>query len=91
MNLHDILQFLAGLFYIKESPATFPSSDEEMLHEAHQDLLYAENLFAQAEDPAMIDYTIFYLKAAEERYNYLIKLMKIKAKESKEPIRSLLN
>lgn len=51
-------------------------TDEALLTEAHQELLEARSLFAQVQDPDMIDYAIFHLKAAEQRYDYLIRRIK---------------
>lgn len=51
-------------------------SDEDLLEEAHQELLEARNLFTYARDPEMIDYAIFHLNAAEQRYDYLIRRIK---------------
>lgn len=51
-------------------------TDEDLLEEAHQELMEARSLFMQARDPEMIDYAIFHLKAAEQRYDYLIRRIK---------------
>ncbi len=61
---------------LREEVVNKEISNEEMLNEAHQKLTEARNLFARVDDPEMIDYAIFNLKAAEKRYNYLIKIMK---------------
>ncbi|MEN6349232.1 MAG: DUF2508 family protein [Syntrophomonas sp.] len=53
-------------------------SDEELLEQAHQDLVQAQNVFSRVEDPDMIDYAVLNLIAAEKRYNYLIKKIKNK-------------
>lgn len=51
-------------------------TDEELLEEAGMELKQARNLFTQVEDPEMIDYAIFQLKAAEQRYDYLLRRIK---------------
>lgn len=51
-------------------------SPDRMLQEAYQELVQAQNLFSRVEDPDMIDYAIYAMKAAEERYDYLIKSCK---------------
>lgn len=52
------------------------SSVEELIQQAHQDLIHAQNMFARVEDPEMIDYAIYTLKAAEERYSYLLRKLR---------------
>ncbi len=49
---------------------------EEMLKKALMELRETEDLFARVEDNAMIDYAIYSMKAAEERCNYLIGIIK---------------
>lgn len=51
-------------------------TDEELLEEAYQELVEARSLFTQVQEPEMIDYAIFHLKAAEQRYDYLIRRIK---------------
>lgn len=53
-------------------------SDEEMLVQAREELAQAQNLFSRVEDPDMIDYAVLRLKAAEKRYDYLLKILKQK-------------
>lgn len=53
-------------------------SDEEMLEQAHRELVQAQNLFSRVDEPEMIDYAVLNMIAAEKRYNYLIKKIKIK-------------
>ena len=55
-----------------------PFSEEEMIEEAHQALVQAQNLFSRVEDPDMIDYAIYTMKAAEERFDFLVKSIKLK-------------
>lgn len=61
---------------LQESRDEVHLTDEELLDSAHQELVQALSLFAQAEDPAMIDSAIFRLKAAEQRYDYLVRRIK---------------
>ncbi|NLJ72337.1 MAG: DUF2508 family protein [Syntrophomonadaceae bacterium] len=73
------LKTLANLFnylLIKEEKPINIVSDEEVLENAHQELQEARNVFASI-DKDFVDYAIYNLKAAEEKYNQLIK----KAKE----------
>jgi len=53
-------------------------SNEELLKEANQELTLARNMFSRVEDPEMVDSAIFTLKAAEKRYDYLLKEIKNK-------------
>lgn len=53
-------------------------TDEELLEGAYQELVEARCLFTQAQEPDMIDYAVFRLKAAEQRYDYLIRRIKVK-------------
>ncbi len=60
------------LFMEEELPAD-DYGQEQMLEIAKQELDSAYNLFARAEDPDMIEFAVYNLKAAEKRYDYLIK------------------
>lgn len=51
-------------------------SDEELLKEAHRELMDAQSRFSGAEDPELIDCAIYALKAAEMKYDYLIRRIK---------------
>lgn len=55
-----------------ETPAA-EYGHEQMLELARQELESAYNLFSRAEDPEMVEYAVFNLKAAEKRYDYLIR------------------
>lgn len=63
-------------FAMKEEIPANEYGQEQMLELAKQELESAYNLFARAEDPEMIEYAVFNLKAAEKRYDYLIKRAK---------------
>lgn len=67
---------------LEDNPSIF--TEENMIEEAHQALLQAQNLFSRVEDPDMIDYAIYSMKAAEERFDYLVKSIKSK-KETEVP------
>ncbi len=68
--------------FSKESVDRF--SEENLIEEAHQELVQAQNLFSRVEDPDMIDYAIYSMKAAEERFDYLVKAIKTR-KRSEVP------
>lgn len=51
-------------------------SDQELLKEAHQELICAYNMFARVVDEEMVDCAVYSINAAEKRYNYLYKKIK---------------
>lgn len=51
-------------------------SDEELLQQAHRELQEAHSRFSMAEEAELIDCAIYSLKAAEMRYDYLIRRIK---------------
>lgn len=57
----------------KETVDACALTDEELLKQAHQELEDAYHVFTRAEEPDMIDYAVYNLKAAEKRYGYLLK------------------
>lgn len=64
---------------MKEETANNAFGTEQMLEAAKQELDSAYNLFSRAEDPDMIECAVFNLKAAEKRYDFLIKQAKLQA------------
>lgn len=51
-------------------------SDQQLLKQAHMELMCAHDMFARVLDEDMVDCAIFSINAAEKRYNYLIKKIK---------------
>lgn len=51
-------------------------SNQELLKEAHQELMCAYNMFTRVVDEEMVDCAIYSINAAEKRYNYLFKKTK---------------
>lgn len=51
-------------------------SDEELLLQAYRELQEAHSRFSMAEEAEMIDCAVYSLKAAEMRYDYLIRRIK---------------
>jgi isocitrate/isopropylmalate dehydrogenase len=47
--------------------------DIVLIREANDELLNARQMFAQMEDPDMVDWAVHRITAAEKRYNYLLK------------------
>jgi len=51
-------------------------SNQQLLKQAHMELMCAHNMFARVLDEEMVDCAIFSINAAEKRYNYLIRKIK---------------
>ena len=51
-------------------------SEEEVLRLSAAELKEAQDFFAQVEDPDLVDYAVYRMKAAEKRYDYLYKKVK---------------
>ncbi|MGI6036568.1 MAG: DUF2508 family protein [Limnochordia bacterium] len=47
--------------------------DLTVVQEAHQEWVGACNYFENVTDPALVDYAIYAMQAAEKRYMYLLK------------------
>ncbi|HZJ83920.1 MAG TPA: DUF2508 family protein [Syntrophomonadaceae bacterium] len=77
MRISDMLNQALEYLLIKDIKKDIFMSDEEILQDAHQRLKEARNTFANV-DPDFIVYAIYNLRAAEERYNLLIKQTKNK-------------
>ncbi|HCF49698.1 MAG TPA: hypothetical protein DER60_05410 [Syntrophomonas sp.] len=69
---------------MKEEPASDAYGQEQMLELAKQELDLAYNMFSRAEDPDMIECAVFNLKAAEKRYDFLIKQAKQQSGKTKD-------
>lgn len=66
---------IGACFCSTHSKSALPS-DEELLRQAHQELMDAQIRFAAVKEPELIDCAIYALKAAEMRYDYLIRRIK---------------
>ena len=78
-NLSTLWIKLRQLLELKDCRAVETAiTEEQLLEEAFQELVEAHCLFTQVQEPDMIDYAIFHLKAAEQRYDYLIRGIKIR-------------
>lgn len=75
MGVTAFVSRVANYFSFKEPLAAMEFSDEELLEDAHEKLIQARNVFATTE-PDFIDYAVYNLQAAEERYNSLFKRIK---------------
>jgi len=58
--------------------------DKRILDHAKRDWIMAYKIFQEADDPELIDYAIYNLKAAEKRYMYLLKQLQAEAPEPSE-------
>lgn len=74
----NLCQVLKGLFIFdheEDFPGFWP--DEVVLEHAKRDWLTAQKVFEEANNPELIDYAIYNLKAAEKRYMYLLKQFRV--------------
>jgi len=72
---------VCGIFWLRyDAPdrAQETISDEIVLQQAQQELKQAHNLFDNLNEPDMLDYAIYKMKAAEKHYDYLLKRVKNK-------------
>mgnify|MGYP000852365251 FL=1 len=69
-------QLLAYRILDDDSSNKTDYSDQQLLKQAHLELMWAHNMFARVVDQDMVDCAIFSINAAEKRYNYLIKKIK---------------
>ncbi|MCL4423990.1 MAG: YaaL family protein [Firmicutes bacterium] len=53
-------------------PSRIPSL-EEVIADAHQEWLAAQNYFENVSDPELVDHAIYLLEAAERKYVYLLR------------------
>lgn len=75
MGITSVISQVLQCFVIKDVKPSNYISDEELLQDAHQELAQARNIFSRT-NPENIDYAVYNLLAAEERYNSLIKQFK---------------
>ena len=47
--------------------------DVQIIKQAREDVAAARNVYAQVEDPDMVEWAVYSLTAAEKRYDYLLK------------------
>ena len=47
--------------------------DVQIIKQAGEDVAAARNVYAQVEDPDMVEWAVYSLTAAEKRYDYLLK------------------
>ncbi|HOV42695.1 MAG TPA: DUF2508 family protein [Syntrophothermus lipocalidus] len=74
INLKYIVERIKVFLFPEEELAmNKPVPLEDLLAQAYQDWVVARLLFDENQDPDMIDFTIYNLKAAEHRYCYLLK------------------
>lgn len=49
---------------------------EELVRQAYEDVKHAYNVFENVEDMILTEYAIYSVKAAEKRYEYLLKKLR---------------
>ncbi len=52
--------------------------DIKLINEAKDEIVVARLIFAEMEDPEMIDWAVYNVSAAEKRYDHLLKMYKQK-------------
>jgi hypothetical protein len=72
----NIWQKASKIFSLKEELEENAISDEDALQLAYEEMKQAQNWFANVNDPELVDYAIYKMKAAEKHYDYLIKKIK---------------
>ncbi|MGI6558199.1 MAG: YaaL family protein [Limnochordia bacterium] len=70
-SIRDVLNRQLRLF--EEEEETDELDNEDVVREAHQEWVGARNFFDNVTDPALVDYAIYAMQAAEKRYMYLLK------------------
>ncbi len=81
----NLCQVLKGLLVFESGDnLTRYWPDELILEQAKRDWITAQKIFEEASHPELIDYAIYNLKAAEKRYMYLLKQLRIEACEPAE-------
>ncbi|NLN16977.1 MAG: YaaL family protein [Firmicutes bacterium] len=70
-SIRDVLNRQFRLF--EEETDDLEADNEEVVREAHQEWVGARNYFDNVTDPALVDYAIYAMQAAEKRYMYLLK------------------
>jgi hypothetical protein len=74
----NLCQVLKGLLVFDNEDALVGFwPDEVVLEHAKRDWLTAQKIFEEASHPELIDYAIYNLKAAEKRYMYLLKQLRV--------------
>ena len=85
--------FIKGLWnrinycILKPEEETEIIGDDEIITQALEEINQAWNLFSEVEDPELIDYAVYSLKAAEVKYNYLVKRLKRKEEVGYLPVK----
>lgn len=72
--------WVARVFLIEKQHTSPLLSDEEILEEAKAELFYAYNILNNIEQSDMMDWAIFNLRAAEEKYSFVLRRIKNNAK-----------
>lgn len=79
---HDCAKFVQKWFSLESSEdESGKYSLQQLTQEACSDLKKAHELLNWVTDPDMVEYAIYSLKAAEKRYDYMIKQIKNQQKQ----------
>lgn len=70
-----LLPALSGRFVTEDEPgpADLAADDYALVEQAHQEWLDARAHFDEVDDPDLVDYAVYTLAAAENRYRYLLR------------------
>lgn len=80
-----VLDKICGSISFEKEGSLGVTDDEQLLREAVVELREMQARLAYVQDPYMIDYVIYSIKAAEKRYEYLLR--QVKDKKTGNPAR----
>lgn len=78
MNLmNGLCRTITVLFGVAEKDEKNDWSDRAVLNRAWKDWFWAQRIFEQTGDIELVDYAIYNLLAAEKKYNYLLRRLRV--------------
>lgn len=77
MSLKEVWDKAVKWVLVKEKATDdYGWADEKLLEQAHKEWLKAQRIFDEASDPDLVEFAVYYLKACEKKYSYLLKQVK---------------
>lgn len=73
-----LANLVSRILWLKKDTQFCLPSEQEMLEKARFELYCAYNIFSHIEEPDMLDWAILNLRAAEEKYNFILRRIKEK-------------
>ncbi|MGB9826517.1 MAG: DUF2508 family protein [Desulfofundulus sp.] len=61
---------------MRSTPELFAPVEVRMVREAYRDWCQAKSFFEEVSDPHLVDFAIYWERAARLRYRYLLRLLK---------------